>query len=487
MLKNVVATCIFVAFGPASPVNTLAQDSWSKQLPGLGTFSSPRIADLNGDGVGDVILGAGREEFQACDSAIIALDGKTGELLWNLPAKDQVFGSAGLKDIDRDGILDVIISGRSSELQAVSGKTGNLLWKFKPPDKSKKPQKWFNFYNPQFVPDQNGDGLEDILISNGGDVMVEPYDPNRPAGVLAVLSAKDGSVISTAPMPDGRETYMSLAAIEEADGNRRIIFGTGGETVGGSLYVTVLSDVMKGDISGAIKLDSGATKGFIAPPAWVDITADGVPDVIANSVDGRLLAFDGVSYDKLWQVKMPGTEAYSSLSVGYFNKDSIPDFFVSFAQGSWPDLDWTKQFMVSGSTGSIEFLDSLGLYQTSTPVVADFNSDGVDDALVAVNYQVEDELFQKFFYTMLVAIDFTRNDVVELGVHVEGHNISSTPWIGDVDNDGNLDIVFCHSTNLRHTYTFDGMAVNRIVTTIPITKEIKWGAYMGSRYDGVFR
>lgn len=160
MLKHLVATCIFVSFGAASPVVVLAQGSWSKQLPGLGTFSSPRIADLNGDGVGDVILGAGREEFQACDSAIIALDGKTGQLLWTLPAKDQVFGSAALKDIDGDGIPDVIISGRSSELQAVSGKTGNLLWKFKSPDKSKKLQKWFNFYNPQFVPDQDNDGLE---------------------------------------------------------------------------------------------------------------------------------------------------------------------------------------------------------------------------------------------------------------------------------------------------------------------------------------
>jgi len=48
--------------------------------------------------------------------------------------------------------------------------TGAVIWKFDDPDKNKKWNKrtWFNFYNPQFVPDQNGDGVEDILISNGG-------------------------------------------------------------------------------------------------------------------------------------------------------------------------------------------------------------------------------------------------------------------------------------------------------------------------------
>jgi len=55
---------------------SVAQKSWVKELPGIGTCSSPRVTDLNGDGIGDIIIGAGREEFKKCDSAIIALDGK---------------------------------------------------------------------------------------------------------------------------------------------------------------------------------------------------------------------------------------------------------------------------------------------------------------------------------------------------------------------------------------------------------------------------
>jgi len=472
------------------PLVAKSQNSWSTQLPGVGTFSSPRVADLNKDGIGDIILGSGREEFQSCDSAIIALDGKTGELLWKVAAIDQIFGSASLKDITGDGIPDVFITGRSAELKAINGKTGEVIWSFVDVHKPKKGKKreWFNFYNPQFVPDQDGDGFQDILVSNGGDVMKEPYDPDRPTGNLVVLHSKNGNIIAKAPMPDGKEIYMSISAVgTDNQDDMKIVFGTGGETIGGNLYLTRLSDIMKNDVSNAIKLDSSATKGFIGPPAWIDINGDKIPDIIANAVDGRLLAYDGLTFEKIWHTEMPGTEAYSSISIGFFNRDSVPDFFVSYAQGTWPNLDWTKQFMVNGFDGKIEFIDSLGFYQTSTPVVADFTLDGVDDALVVVNYQVVDDLYRKWFYNMLVVIDFVTNEVIDLGVNQNGHNLSSTPWIGDIDGDHYMDIIYCHSTNARHTYAFDGMQVNRIATSIPIQKPIKWGAYMGSDYDGVYK
>jgi hypothetical protein len=470
--------------------STIAQKSWIKDLPGVGSCSSPRVTDLNGDGTGDIIMGAGREEFKKCDSAIIALDGKTGDILWKLPAVDQIFGSAALKDITGDGIMDVFISGRTSELQAINGKTGTVIWKFDDPDLKKKWNKrmLYNFYNPQFVPDQNGDGVEDILISNGGNVRKKPYDPDRPVGYLVIMNPLTGAILSKAPMPDGRETYMSVAAVKSKDGNdMNVIYGSGGETLGGHLYVTKLSDIMKGDISGSVVLDSSATRGFIGPPVWADITDDNVPDILANSVDGRLLAFNGETYKKIWEVHMPNTEVYSSIAPGYFNRDSVPDFFVSYGQGVWPTIEWSKQFMVNGATGQVEFVDSIGFYQTTTPVVADFTQDGVDDALLMVNYIETDELFRRYFHNMLVVVDFTKKEVNKIGNSSDGHNLSTTPWVGDLDNDHNLDIVYSHGTNLRHTYTFDGMQVERIDTKIPIRKEVRWGAYMGSNYDGVFK
>ena len=99
---------------------------------------------------------------------------------------------------------------------------------------------------------------------------------------------------------------------------------------------------MKGDISNSTLMATGDTKGFIGPPVLADINKDGVKDIIINSVDGRLMAFDGVSNEIIWGGKVPNTEAYSSLAAGDVNGDSIPDFFTLFAIGTWPKLDFIR-------------------------------------------------------------------------------------------------------------------------------------------------
>ena len=76
-------------------------------LKGIGTQSSPRAADLNKDGIMDVVLGAGKVEFQSSDTAVIALNGADGKLLWHVSARDQIFGSPAFKDITNDATPEV--------------------------------------------------------------------------------------------------------------------------------------------------------------------------------------------------------------------------------------------------------------------------------------------------------------------------------------------------------------------------------------------
>lgn len=444
------------------------------------------MADLNGDGVKDIILGAGKEEFVFSDTAVFALDGRNGDLLWYNSASDQLFISPGLLDINQDGVKDVVVGGRSRELMALDGRNGQAFWRFdtlRYGEGGKK--RWFNFYNPQFVDDQDCDGVPDILIANGGDIAVAPHNPNRAAGRLVVLSSRTGALLAEAMMPDNKEIYMSISALKTGD-DYRIIFGTGGETVGGNLYVGTLKEVLRGDLSTAKKIATSPDKGFIAPPAWVDVNSDGQPDIVAAAVDGRLMAFDGKDLSPLWSTPLPGVEAYSSVAIGNFTDDATPDFFVSFARGVWPKLEWTRQYMLNGVNGAIEFSDSLGYYQTSSAVVVDVNGDGRDEALLSVNYQAYDSLNMVTFYNTLMVFEFSSKEAVELLEGLWGHNISSTPWLGDLDDDGFLDIVFCHSNNRFQTYVFDGMQVDCLKTKIPIAKPIKWGSYMGSNYDGIY-
>ena len=67
--------------------------AWQQSLYRIGTQSSPRATDLNGDGVLDIVIGAGKNEYQETPYGVLAMDGTSGELLWKMDTNDQLFGS----------------------------------------------------------------------------------------------------------------------------------------------------------------------------------------------------------------------------------------------------------------------------------------------------------------------------------------------------------------------------------------------------------
>lgn len=466
--------------------------AWSVYLQGIGTFSSSRVADLNQDGVLDIVMGAGGRENSPSDTAIIALDGATGQFLWRAAGENQFVGSAVFQDINQDEIPDVFIGGRWAELVALNGADGKVLWKFFPQRTQPDPADsgWFNFSTPQFIPDQDQDGLEDLLIANGGNPLVPPNDPNRPAGRLLVLSSRSGKVLADVQVPDGKETYMSVVCKEAGnDGNLAVLFGTGGETIGGSLFRTTLHAIMRGDISGAKALATSEQKGFIGPPVFVDITLDGIDDIVVNAVDGRMLAIDGANDALLWEVRFPGTEAYTSPAVGYFNGDSVPDFFTNYGIGTYPNLSESMLFMVDGKTGNVEYQILVQGFQYACPVVADLNGDGYDGAIInktEARWKNNEDLY----YSYLVSFDFKNNRQFIIGDTLRGSNLASTPWIGDLNQDGYLDIVYSavkYKGLVLNEELPRGLYIARYKTGYKMTKPPVWGAYMGTDYTGVFR
>ena len=381
------------------------------------------------------------------------------------------------------------IGGRAAELMAIDGSDGTLIWEYFPQGDTVNSfdHQLYNFYNPQFIPDQNHDGIEDILIANGGFIKAPPHDPDRPPGKLMIIDSKTGTLIAQAQMPDGKETYMSaLVADFKNDGELSVIFGTGGETIAGNLYKTSLEDLLDGEITEAVLLAAGQEKGFIAPPVLTDITGDGTLDIIANAVEGKMLAINGADHAKIWEVHLPGTEAYCSMAVGYFNDDAIPDFFTNYGIGTWPDLMQSIQFMVDGKSGEIAFIDSLGSFHEASPLAWDINGDGMDEALFSINYYQAGAVSNN-----LMVFDFQHDSLYYLPEKFNpGANISSTPWIGDSNQDGLADIYYVHAINPVDFFSLEdkkGIQIKCIATGIPSGSAISWGAYMGTHYNGIFQ
>ncbi len=468
---------------------------WNMDLPVIGSQSSPRAVDLNGDGVLDIVMGAGKNEFQYSEQGILAFDGKSGEILWQHEAQDQVYGSATFLDINGDGTMDIFIGGRSPHLKALDGKTGELVWSFDYESHKDNPilqYARFNFNNSVLVPDQNGDGIQDLLVVNGGNAEAEPYkEEYRFPGVLMVIDSKTGDILAADTMPDGRESYMSpLAFSQPGSGEYMILFGSGGETISGNLYLSKLSDLMQNNLAQAKIIATEKGHGFIAPPVLADINKDGLYDIIAISHASTITTIDGKSFQILWQNKIENTECSNGIAVGHFNSDEVPDFFTFVSKGVWPDNTGSIQVMFDGSSGEILYTDSLGCTGFSSPVVYDLNNDGIDEVIISINeFDCNRDIADQSAFPIvnrLIAIDFKNQSSQIIDQTNSFKNIFSTPWIGDLDKDGYLDIIHCQYYNHSDLLSFLGMKIKRIDTPIKIRKKPVWGAYMGTNGDGIF-
>ncbi|WP_373495831.1 hypothetical protein [Aquiflexum sp.] len=467
---------------------------WSTDFPVIGSQSSPRAVDLNGDGVLDIVMGAGKNEFQSSNQGIIAIDGVTGEIIWQHEAEDQVYGSATFLDVNDDGIPDVFIGGRSPHFRAIDGKTGELIWKYEYQyeDHPILQCARFNFNNSVLVPDQNGDGLPDLLTVNGGNAEADPYKmENRFPGVLMLMDSKTGEIMAADTMPDGKESYMSpLTFPQPGSDEHYILFGSGGETFSGNLYLGKLSDLTDQKLSNATIIASETGQGFIAPPVLADINQDGYLDIIAISHASSVFAVDGKNLDLIWQNKIEGTECSNSFAVGYFNKDDIPDFFTFVSKGQWPQNTGSLQVMLDGKSGEIAYLDSLGCTGFSSPVAYDLNKDGIDEAIISINeFDCSRDIGDQSSFPIenkLLAIDFNDRKKWMIDQAKQYKNVFSTPWIGDLDQDGYLDIIYCQYYNHSDILSFLGMRIRRIDTHIKIKDPPLWGAYMGTGGNGIF-
>ena len=470
--------------------------AWSESFFQIGTQSSIRTVDLNGDQVLDLVMGAGRDETVATDHGVLAINGVDGKMLWKQKGPAHVVGSASFQDINDDGTEDIFIGGRGSFFTALDGKTGAEIWKYQWDFENDPVMKYarFNFYNSVWIPDQNNDGKQELLTVNGGNWGAPAgSEDGRLPGVLMIFDSKTGSILAADTMPDAKESYMSPVAYQDSSNDQwKIVFGTGGETISGSLYVCNLSDLKNGQLTSATKLATEEQHGFIAPPVLTDLNEDGVLDIVAISHSSTILAFDGHSYQELWRQSFKGLESSNSPAVGHFINKKNKEILAVMDRGTWPKYSFANQVVLDGASGSVLYHDSLGCFVVSSPVAYDLDNDGLDEAILNINdYQCDLEMTDDLLDPpgishQLVAIDF-KDKTHQIIDQTRGfRNIFSTPWIGDLDNDGYLDIVynlFNHSHDLRR---FLGMEVKRISTHIKTKKPVTWGAYMGSRGDGIY-
>lgn len=472
---------------------TFHADSWKISIPEIGLTSSPRPIDLTGDGILDLVVGGGGREFVATEFGILAIDGSNGDLLWKVGTWNQVVSSPVFKDITEDSIPDVFIGGRSAIFMAINGADGSIIWShldYNPGMDLINDTSYLNFYTPQFTSDVDADGYDDLLVSFGGYFKAGTGDPDRPSGELMVISTLTGKVLRRLRMPDGNETYMSPIIYDfKNNQNPDIIIGTGGESLPGSLFRIKYSDLLAETLTGTVILAKGEGTGFIAPPVLADINSDGIFDIIANSVDGRMISIDGNTNELIWEVSLgEGFGVYTMPAPGNFTGDKVPDFIGSFGKGVWPDSEFIVHIIVDGKDGTIVFSDSVGAFQYASPIVYDLTKNGLDDVILVNNIatKVTEGMDLVLYHNELLLLDVQKEELNVLLGPYEGSNLGSTPLLTDLDHDGFIDLIYGYMENAGSFYSFERTRIERKELQVVKKDSIIWGTYMGQYYDGIY-
>jgi hypothetical protein len=320
---------------------------------------------VNGDGRGDVAVGAPNEPFNGISGAgrVYILTGTNGAILHVLNSPNPRFGGnfgvavAGTPDIDGDGRGDVIV-GAPSEGDAplamgrayiFSGASGALIAQLVSPIA----QTGGTFGNSvAWVPDVNGDGFPDAIVGAPNET-----GGGQPAGAgrAYVFNGRTGALLTTLvsamPRQQGQFGY-AVTGIPDRNGDGR------GDVVVGAPREGVPEN------SGRIHFYSGATgvrlftnqsanialNGFFGYSLATvpDASGDGFPDVAVGAPmehpltspmnAGRAYIYDGLT-GRLWKkivpvIQLPDMQFGISVGgVDDMNGDGRGDVIV----GSWKE------------------------------------------------------------------------------------------------------------------------------------------------------
>jgi outer membrane protein assembly factor BamB len=451
-MKHSLVT-LLVVFNTVFTLVVNAQiEKWSTHFNNTLIFSSPRFTDINQDGTQDIIIGGGNE-FSPTENGILAINGKNGAVLWKCAAPTQIYTSALFQDLNKDGVDDVFIGGRTGQFYALDGKTGNPLWKF-----WNKGMKYAqeagisNFCGVQFIPDQNNDSIKELLLSNGGDPSAIASNRNRPRGFLCVVDGKTGTILAKDQLPEHREIYYAPHLhYNYGQDSATILFGTGGEAIDGKLWEVSLSELMHNDISKARVLLSDSVKGFIVSSVLTDVNNDGLLDIINARINSGVSLVDGKTKTTVWEQFFPSFESYTSPTVGQFTGDETMDVFVLNAHGTFPNYDFFNGAIIDGKSGEIVYNDYAGLMQFASALSADVNADGFDEIIYVQNHF--DPISESASCQVMV-FDFHNLNTYCLGPVFEGTVFSSTPSLIDINNDGIFEFVFAHSNSFMSRKVF---------------------------------
>lgn len=351
-------------FVPCTQISV--QRLWTRSLARMNSESPLRAADLNGDGIKDVIFGYGVDDnihYEGiplprcksaqqgddvpCEGGVVALNGRDGTILWQSWSVANVFSLHCNADIDLDGGMDCLAAGRLGMIFAINGRTGQVIWTFHELEVETNSPIVMDLYTINVLRDLDGDEVPELIAAH-----LEEREESK-AGHIKLISGKTGKVIRSIPTPHREEMFVPIQLLTQSDGTELLLMITGGQNTPGGIYsLRLLSLMAHTSEKHFTPLHQQQKSGLMVPAVISDLNGDGISDVVVAAFNSSVYAFDGHNYSMLWNYTFPASECVSAIVPGHFNRDNVTDFMVKYNTGpGFPVYYYSQTTILDGRTG----------------------------------------------------------------------------------------------------------------------------------------
>jgi hypothetical protein len=416
-------TTVSASFGTAGVSAPVLMWKYGGCFPGpycdLGSYASPAVADLDGDGQPDVIWG---------DYDVVALNGADGSLKWRDASNYRIFPSIAVADLTGDGTLEVVVARHSDEL-TVYDRFGNIMWRRNPFGGGQE-------LRSLAVADLESDGRLEILVGRtGGDqtpqlIAFEPDGTVRP-GWPVRHSGEPGY---------GWGLYNNNVVVADmnGDGLKEVLIPTTGH------YITAVN--RSGNQLGTSTLFNNISNAAVGPKVWSQVGVH-----VDQAADLRGYSICGTEHRPTFENSAP--------VVADVNGDGVPElivvgdiyncgtnnglyympFILKLDRTRWSGsgFDWTV--LPTPGPGSAPLSQDYTVINipVASPAVADLDGDGFKEIL----FPSYDGKVHAYW------LDKTEHGswpytVPATGASGDDFRFASEPAVADLDNDGHAEVIF---------------------------------------------
>ena len=301
---------------------------WEFRPPLGQADASPAIADLNGDGINDVVV-------TTSAGSIIAIDHQ-GRQIWMRGVQIPISIAPTAVNLVEDETPEILVVNQSGQLFCMAGRNGDPIWNYSLPGKIA----WGMTSLPVY--DLNGDGALEIVAADD-------------AGHVVCLS-RDGEKLW---QYDGNHGHGMCPAIGLIGDRKEPVILLAGPKI------AMLCLDAQGNLLWQVEGINGAS------PVIADLDGDGKNEIV-GAMDNALIAVSAKG-KVLWKLATPRT-IDSSIAVADANEDGITDIYA---------VDLGGNVVCAGPDGKQLWTADVRERSRRSPTVGDVDGDGKLEVLVA--------------------------------------------------------------------------------------------------------